>query len=421
MRIRRFGTGFWEPTFAKSRMIKAKSSLKDTAGRCGDHCGTRCFGATGGKGCASGMNDVRLPTYDEVARVPEQLDVYEARFDESLFVAGPPGSGKTVLAIHRARLIAAEGMTVVFVTYNRMLRRLATLLLEGGVQARTMHKFVSDHYCDRTQHLAPEVGVPYSYDWSTMFDEMRKRRVGADSIYMIVDEGQDLPKPFFQYVREFVATNMTVFADEDQALTDERSTLAGIKEAADLGDPVLLSGNHRNRPEVARVAEHFHVGGLPVLEVRRKASGELPSIVLYGNLEEAAERIANWHMARGRRVGVVVHRNDTGVAMQEKLRRRLQGRRVDFYSHAQRNEDAIELLEPGVTVLNEKSIKGQEFDAVFVMEVECFLRCAGKAGSRVMYMLCSRARDNLILMHEGSRLPSALLSQFPRPALLSRP
>ena len=362
---------------------------------------------------------VRLPTYDEVARVPEQLRVYEARFDESLFVVGPPGSGKTVLAIHRARLMARTGTAVMLVTYNRMLRRLSTLLGEGRVEARTMHKFVSGHYRERARHFAPS--VYFSYDWDAMFVAMRSRGVGTGATHVIVDEGQDLPKPFFRYVREFVATNVTVFADEDQALTDERTTLADIKEAAGLGDPVLLSGNHRNRPEVARVAEHFHVGGLPVPEVHRDASGELPSVVLYGNLEGAAERIANWHLARGGRVGVVVDLNATGLAIRAALQSRLPGRRVDLYSHKMRNEDAIKLLEPGVTVLNEKSIKGQEFDTVFIMEVERFLRRVGESSSRVMYMLCSRARDNLILMHEGNDLPSTLLLRLPGPDLLSRP
>ena len=37
---------------------------------------------------------MRLPTYDEISRDEEQLNVYETPFDESLFVVGPPGSGK---------------------------------------------------------------------------------------------------------------------------------------------------------------------------------------------------------------------------------------------------------------------------------------------------------------------------------------
>ena len=364
---------------------------------------------------------MRLPTYDEVARVPEQLDIYDAPLDESFFVVGPPGSGKTVLAIHRARIMASAGIKVVFVTYNRMLRRLGALLAEGRIDAKTMHKFVGDHYYKHMQRCAPKLeGKPYSNDWDAIFGDLRRLGIGADATHAIIDEGQDLPKLFFRYVREFVATNVTVFADEEQALTDERSTLTDIKSGAGLGDPILLSGNHRNSPEVARVAWHFHDGEIPVPDVHRGSSGELPSLVLYGSLEEATKRIANWYKGRGGSLGVVVDRNDTGLAILARLRRRLEGHRVDFYSNKQRNEDTINLLEPGITVLNEKSIKGQEFDAVFIMEIGRFLARATDVGRRVMYMLCSRARDNLVFMHEGDRLPSVLLSQLPGPDLMER-
>ncbi|MCY4610633.1 MAG: AAA family ATPase [Gammaproteobacteria bacterium] len=362
---------------------------------------------------------MRLPTYDEVARVEEQLNVYEAPFNESLFVVGPPGSGKTVLAIHRAQMMASTDTTVVFVTYNRMLRRLTALLAERQIQAKTMHKFMSDHYRAQT-HCNPPASAPYSYDWDTISAKLEQLRIGPDSIHMVIDEGQDLPQPFFRYVRKFVATHITVFADENQALDKEYSRLTDIKSAAGLDNPILLSGNHRNTPEIAHVAGHFHVGDIPMPEVHRKPSGELPRIVSYGTLGEAAERISNWYLARGRRVGVVVMKNNTGLAVQEALQSRVEGHRVDFYSSEMKNEDSIDLLGAGITVLNAKSVKGQEFDTVFVMEVNQFLQPADHS-QRVMYMLCSRARDNLILMHEGNRLPDTLLAQLPGRDFLERP
>lgn len=378
-----------------------------------------CFGVTGARSCVSGKNDVRLPTYDEVARVEEQLNVYETPFNESLFVVGPPGSGKTVLAIHRAQMMASADTAVVFVTYNRMLRRLTALLAKGQIQAKTMHKFMAGHYHAQA-HCNPPKSAPYSYDWGAMSVKLEQLRIGPDSIHMVIDEGQDLPTPFFRYVRKFVATHITVFADENQALDEEYSTLTDIKSAAGLGDPVLLSGNHRNTPEIARVAEHFHVGDIPTPEVHRESSGESPKIMLYGNLEDAAERISNWYMARGRRVGVVVKKNNTGRAVLAALRHRAEGHRVAFYSSEVKNEDSIDLLEPGITVLNAKSVKGQEFDTVFVMELDQFLQPTAN-GRRVMYMLCSRARDNLILMHEGNHLADTLLAQLPGHDFLERP
>ena len=240
---------------------------------------------------------MQLPTYDEIARYGELLEVYERPFGESLFVVGPPGSGKTVLAVRRAQMVASANTSVVLITYSRMLRRLIAQLTVDEVQAKTMHQFVSTRYVRQTKAATPST-APYVYDWNAMFTTLERLGVKPDPTHVIVDEGQDLPKGFFRYLRDFGATTITVFADEDQALSDNRCTPRDIKEAARLDDPLLLSANHRNTPEIARVAEHFHAGDAPAAEVHRAPSGELPRVVLYRE-NGATARIANWYKARG--------------------------------------------------------------------------------------------------------------------------
>ena len=366
---------------------------------------------------------MRLPTYKDIERDKEQLGVYETPFDESLFVVGPTGSGKTVLAVHRAQMLAKAGIAVVLVTYNRMLRRLIAQLTEEQVQAQTMHKFVGSHYFAQTNANAPSTephDFPYDFNWHAMFATLEHRGVTPKPMHVIVDEGQDLPKEFFRYLRNFVATTITVFADEDQALRDECSTARDIKEAARLEDPVLLGTNHRNTPEIARVAEFYHAGHAPVPAVIRPPSGELPRVVPYHG-DGATGRIANWYTARGGRVGVAVIDNETGESLHYRLRDLLAGQRVDFYTSNRQNEDDIDLLGPGITALNVQSIKGQEFDAVFVMEFDKLLNESGEVNKRKMYMLCARARDHLFLMHEGDCLPPAVLEELPGADILERP
>ena len=363
---------------------------------------------------------MRLPTYDEVSRNEDQLDVYETPSNKSVFVVGPPGSGKTVLALHRSMILVKAGVTVVFITFGRMLRRLSAELATKPIDAMTMHAFIHRHYRKHTQEEPPELRS-YIYDWCNMFNKVEQCGITPEAIHIVVDEGQDLPHQFYRYLVRHVAANYSIFADEDQTLTEQRSSLKQIKSQTGLDDPFILRGNHRNNPEVARVAQYFYTGTAPVPTVHRSSLGERPRIILHDSLEHAADRIANWQSTRGGRIGVVVKRNSTGSDLQRLLKQRVNRVRVDMYSFRMKNENTIDILAPGITVLNEKSIKGQEFDTVFVMEIDKFLTRREDIAKRTMYMLCSRARDNLLLMYSGSRMPSSLLSRLPGPELLSRP
>lgn len=365
---------------------------------------------------------MRLPTYAEIARDEKQLAIIETPLDQSLFVAGPPGSGKTVLAVHRAQRLAKAGHSVVLVTYNRMLRRLIVQVIgeEKKVQVQTMHSFVGYHYCRQTNSNEAPSFRDYKYDWSTIFMTLERYDVHCSLTHVIVDEGQDLPKDFFQYLRDFVATTIIVFADEEQALSGNRSTLRDIKEAAGLDDPVLLKYNHRNRPEIARVAEHFHAGSVPIPVVTCEPLGELPEVRLYRE-DGVVSLIANWYRNRSGRIGVAVVKNGTGEVLCSQLQMQLPGKDVYLYTSERNNENEIDLLGNGIIILNVKSIKGQEFDAVFVMEFDQLLLEVSEVNQRKMYMLCSRARDYLFLMYDGDHVPPEILQQLPDDGILKRP
>ena len=363
---------------------------------------------------------MRLPTYDELASVEEQLQVLEHPLDRSLFVAGPPGSGKTVLALQRAQMMAEMQETVPIVTYGRMLRRLLALMQDiDEVEPRTMQSFIWHDYLSRTGAIPPTPQYDkYAYQWDDMLDRLQQSP--SDGGPLVVDEGQDLPEGFFVYASRHVSRTMTVFADDDQALGDQRTTLEQIKNAAGLDDPVILKENHRNAPEVARVAEHFHRGRLPAAEVQRRSTGELPRLVHSPSTTATADLVSNWCRTRGGSVGVIVHGSQTGKKLFSELVARLPRTRIDIYTHQMGNEDEIDVLKDGVTIVNKASVKGQEFDAVFVLELERFIPFASDVERRVMYMMCTRARDNLFLVHGPEPLTRQAAQSLPGPGVLER-
>lgn len=170
---------------------------------------------------------------------------------------------------------------------------------------------------------------------------------------------------------------------------------------------------------MARLAEHFHSGRLPAAEVSRPSSGEIPRLVRHPDMNGVARRVANWYKARGGSIGVIVHKNDTGEEVAGEIRGEVIDKRVDFYTNKKKNEKQIDMLSPGITVLNKESVKGQEFDAVFILELEHFIPCANDVERRAMYMMCARARDYLFLVH-GPELSTAAVEALPGPDVLER-
>ena len=373
---------------------------------------------------------MQLPTWEDLESVDEQLKVLEWPLRKTLFVVGPPGSGKTVLAVHRAQMVAEVEPDTVILTYNCMLRRLMALLSEqsGTTQTTkaaftgtiaTMHSYVGRDYWNRTKSNPPTpTGAPYDYIWTEMLRKLPRNAMNR--AHLVVDEGQDLPKGFFEYASRFISQTMSVFADEDQALSD-RTTLKQIKRAASLPDPIILTQNHRNTPQIARLAEYFHAGRLPAATVRRSSSGEMPRLAEKWSLETVVRRISNSMRTQGGSTGVIVDRNETGRRLLPLLRERLPKFRVEFYTNNDKNEDQINVLEDGVTVLNKRSVKGQEFDTVFILELDRFLPCKSYSQKRSMYMMCSRARDNLwLICGPDGHMTQSVRKALPGPQILER-
>ena len=370
---------------------------------------------------------MQLPPYSDL--IDEQISVYEYPLDRSLFVVGPPGSGKTTLAVMRAKMLVEEypmplsiSEGSAFVTYNRMLRRLVELLSED-VEAFTMHSFVSRDYKLRTgDDVVPTSPIDvYEFLWSKMSMNVSQKETRSLRIaHIVVDEGQDLPRGFFKYAVERVTRAITVFADENQALGDGCTSLASIRNSAGLRVAWMLKHNHRNSPEIAQLAEHFHSGILPVTSIVRRRIGELPLLVRLPTLHSTAERISNWYQTSGGRIGVIVQTKSFGQSLFESLSNELPSARIDYYTSNDRNEREIELLDPGVTVLNRRSVKGQEFDSVFILQLESFIPCAQDSDRRIMYMMCARARDRLFLVYGPNGLSRAAQKALPGPSVLER-
>jgi len=204
-------------------------------------------------------------TIDETRRevlqgTDDQWQILEAaQSNRRLFVRGCVGSGKTVLAQEQARRLAARGLRVQVLCYNRALaRHLGAALAAAGpgpVSVKTFWEWAMD-VCAKAGDPLPPV-----------FDEIASRRAMPERLRvalasateapwdaLVVDEGQDFWDEWWAVLDEAVGerweTCLCVFFDNEQTLfcdTDSRF-LAGQS-------PVLeLTRNCRNPAPMAKMA-----------------------------------------------------------------------------------------------------------------------------------------------------------------------
>jgi len=168
-----------------------------------------------------------------------------------VFVSGRAGSGKTILAMDKARRDAAAGRKTLYLCFNAPLAGHVARELEGtGAEAHTFHHFV------RLQAEAAGLPWPESPDaafWAKgaldlFVEAQEKADVHHDSL--VIDEGQDFKNEWWLAVETIVENGgaLAVFFDRNQALYGE------FPPYLEQVDPYRLERNCRCTEEIDRFA-----------------------------------------------------------------------------------------------------------------------------------------------------------------------
>ncbi|CDG85264.1 PhoH family protein [Janthinobacterium agaricidamnosum] len=359
-----------------------------------------------------------LPNLNDL--IEEQFIVYDQPPEQNLFVAGPPGSGKTSLAVMRAVFLKNKGLKTVLITRNKLLAELGKQLGSDGIETSTLSSFIWHSYKADIGQEVPQF-TSYVYDWDQIIANYAAINFSPALDHLIVDEGQNLPAGFFKWAYRYGAKSLTVFADEDQTTDAQRSSLNDICNAG-LPAPIRLKVNHRNTAEIADVAEHFHrLQKLPPGVVQRGRGGELPRMTALKTWDELASLASTRLTNRNEAIGIIVYLQDEVLLLRQKLVDLLpSGTRVDAYVSKIGAASGIRLLQPGITILSSESAIGLEFNTVYLQDLWRSLPCSSVDDFRRMYMLCARARDNLILIDGPHTLSQSQIADLPGPELLER-
>jgi hypothetical protein len=317
-------------------------------------------------------------------------------------IQGVAGSGKTLLAIAKARAFADEGKKVLFVCFNEMLAEwLRSELPESyrnSITIRNYHKLCHE-WVKKAGLVWPQVAdqaVFFAQEAPALLERAIDLLPDFCFDAVVVDEGQDFVPAWWDTV-ELINKRPTegplyIFSDPDQQIFFESAP-----SMPDLGNPFVLPVNCRNTGRIAAKCGKILGKSIPINT--DTPEGRAPTVILAPSAElqrnEVETQLKDWFKPvgglKGSRVAIVTRGNVDKSSMAGV--ERIAGRPL--------TQDLSVWRQGGAILLTSLyKFKGLEADALILVDVINPDPQAKPSGFRPghFYVACSRAKHLLTII-----------------------
>jgi len=351
-----------------------------------------------------GKRKFRLPGEEDLNK--DQDKIYDFPENGQFLIVGGPGTGKSVVALLRA-LKYHKNNDYVFLTYNKVLQSATNQLVNINLKNWTIYHWFYKLQYKLTNEFMPEISG-FKPDYDEVIERFKALDFEHRTIHLIIDEAQDMPPKFYETLMYLGIENLFIVADQNQQITDEHSNRQDLTDllALDTSDVIELKENYRNSHPIALFASYFFTdrsSPLPSLPSKSKPSLGVPTLYEYEHFNDCIKMILREADKDDRNlIGVVVANDsirDDYVLALDSLDIILDNSRplISSYSNKNKENVNIDFSEGGIVVLNDKSIKGLEFDIVFII-VDGFKIYNNDIDSmkKRFYVMSSRAMKKLV-------------------------
>ncbi len=377
-----------------------------------------------------------LPGIQDLSKEQEMVRALPKK--GQFLVIGGPGTGKSVLALLRARRHANAKEPHAFLVFNKLLHEASRHL--GGKEIlclQWMAWFFSifrQIICQPVPRMAAEDESSWQeIDWpKTKQIVQEQNQLPERPEYLIIDEGQDMPPDFYQALIALGFENIFVVADQNQQIISGQNSSRKqiqIELGIDPSKVVELKKNFRNSAAIARLAREFHTGdpATPLVQIPETSSTPclLPILFTYSKSQfnSVIERILKMADREPTKlIGVIAPNNFIRNDFFDALTGSTGMIAFDnppplIRTYHKASKDPVNFHQGGIIVINAQACKGLEFDYVFLADIDVYPYniVHHDALKRLFYVMVARARNNLTLLRSaGSSSPvNRILPQNP--------
>lgn len=313
-----------------------------------------------------------------------QIKVINRRTDSSFIVKGCAGSGKSILALWKAKQIQDEKKgSYIYIVYTKALRQ---YMSDGIKQVGLVESNVANYDA--------------CFTWIMQNGELVRGNWKKGSYdYIIVDEAQDFSQEDIELLKSKANKALLVYGDTAQQLykfLKDKKTVSMEDIQYFTKFPIEnLVFNHRLPKKIARLAQYLNSESDELEERCTEEGIEKPKILKYYSKIEQFEAIAKLIQNKGMEdVGILFKKNkDVDEAYDYFTEHGIQ---VEAKSY--RHKEELDFTSDNPKLMTYHSSKGLQFEHVFLPECTS----EGEDDRNPLYVAVTRTYRALYIMHSGN-------------------